>query len=134
MLLSERRGGSCRWDTPMAIFIVTASEKGGVAKTTTTLNALTGLSGLNLRVLGLDCDPQGGLTFSFGINRDNLQASLYEVLLSEVEEEKEGKQRWAMEDVILSTWIDPVSKRFIDPTERVDPEDHNSPTIVETMH
>lgn len=65
-----------------AIFITVASEKGGVAKTTTSANLLTMLSLMGFRVLGLDCDPQGGLTFSFGINRDHLKKSLYEALLS----------------------------------------------------
>jgi chromosome partitioning protein len=123
----------------MAILVVAANEKGGVAKTTTTLNLLTGLSGLTamngkkLRVLGLDCDPQGGLTFSFGINRDTLPASLYEVLLSELVEENEGKQRWKMQDVVVRTWIDPATRRFLDPTERVNPLDPNSPTVVDAL-
>ena len=122
------------------IFVVTASEKGGVAKTTTTLNALTALSGMGLRVLGLDCDPQGGLTFSFGVNRDNVRSSLYEVLLDEAMGGHKLKQKYGpdrrpvkLQEVIVQTWLDRDTKRFLDPTEHVDPGDPNSPTVVETL-
>lgn len=112
---------------PIAVTI--ASEKGGQAKTTTTANLTTMLRIMGPRVLALDCDPQGGLTFSFGINRDRLKNTLYEALLSEVRE----TQDVTLQEVILQTWYNPETKGFIDPTEHIDPNDDSSPTVVEDL-
>jgi chromosome partitioning protein len=59
-----------------------ANQKGGVAKTTTTLNLAVALSESGHDVLCIDLDPQGNLTMSQGINPDEVEASLYDVLVN----------------------------------------------------
>ncbi len=58
-----------------------ANQKGGVAKTTTTLNLAVALSESGQRVLCVDLDPQGNLTMSQGIDPDTVEKSLYHVLV-----------------------------------------------------
>ena len=58
-----------------------ANQKGGVAKTTTTLNLAVALSESGHRVLAVDLDPQGNLTMSQGIDPDTVEKSLYHVLV-----------------------------------------------------
>ncbi len=64
----------------MRIFCV-ANQKGGVGKTTTTLNLAAGLSSLGRRVLVIDLDPQGNATMGAGIDKRALELSVYDVLL-----------------------------------------------------
>ncbi len=61
--------------------IVLANQKGGVAKTTTTLNLGVALSEQGYRVLLIDLDPQGNLTMSQGLNPDTIERSMFEVLI-----------------------------------------------------
>ena len=61
--------------------IAFANQKGGVAKTTTTLNLAAAFVEEGYRVLCCDMDPQGNLTMSQGIDPDNLQKSMYDVLV-----------------------------------------------------
>jgi chromosome partitioning protein len=61
--------------------IAFANQKGGVAKTTTTLNLAVALSESGHRVLCVDLDPQGNLTMSQGIDPDMVEKSLYHVLV-----------------------------------------------------
>ena len=65
----------------MAKIFCIANQKGGVGKTTTTLNLSAGLAKIGQRVLLVDLDPQGNATMGAGINKAKLQASVYEVLL-----------------------------------------------------
>ncbi len=60
--------------------IAFANQKGGVAKTTTTLNLAVAFRETGHRVLCVDMDPQGNLTMSQGIDPDTLQESMYDVL------------------------------------------------------
>src|SRR5664280_2805971 len=62
------------------IFCV-ANQKGGVGKTTTTINLAAGLARLGRRVLLVDLDPQGNATMGSGIDKRTLEASVYDVLL-----------------------------------------------------
>ncbi|HUA11028.1 MAG TPA: ParA family protein [Solirubrobacteraceae bacterium] len=64
----------------MAKVIAFANQKGGVAKTTTTLNLAAALAEEGHRVLCVDMDPQGNLTMSQGINPDTLAKSMFDVL------------------------------------------------------
>jgi chromosome partitioning protein len=61
--------------------IAFANQKGGVAKTTTTLNLAAAFAEQGYRVLCCDMDPQGNLTMSQGIDPDNLNKSMYDVLV-----------------------------------------------------
>jgi chromosome partitioning protein len=62
--------------------IALANQKGGVAKTTTTLNLGVALSEHGLRVLLIDLDPQGNLTMSQGMNPDTIERSMFDVLVN----------------------------------------------------
>jgi len=64
--------------------IAFANQKGGVAKTTTTLNLGVALGELGNRVLLVDLDPQGNLTMSQGMNPDAIERSMFDVLVHRV--------------------------------------------------
>jgi chromosome partitioning protein len=89
---AERRGGTERSpsgserspssaDAKRADVIAFANQKGGVAKTTTTLNLAVAFAEAGHRVLAVDMDPQGNLTMSQGIDPDSLDKSMYDVLV-----------------------------------------------------
>jgi chromosome partitioning protein len=61
--------------------IAFANQKGGVAKTTTTLNLAVAFAETGHRVLAIDLDPQGNLTMSQGIDPDSVEKSMYDVLV-----------------------------------------------------
>jgi chromosome partitioning protein len=67
--------------TPKLKVIAFANQKGGVAKTTTTLNLAVAFAEEGHRVLCCDMDPQGNLTMSQGIDPDTLTMSMYDVLV-----------------------------------------------------
>jgi chromosome partitioning protein len=64
--------------------IAFANQKGGVAKTTTTLNLAVAFAESGHRVLCVDLDPQGNLTMSQGIDPDKVEKSLYDVLVHDM--------------------------------------------------
>jgi chromosome partitioning protein len=64
--------------------IAFANQKGGVAKTTTTLNLAVAFAESGYRVLCIDLDPQGNLTMSQGIDPDKVENSLYDVLVNDM--------------------------------------------------
>ena len=68
----------------MANVIVLANQKGGVAKTTTTLNLGVALHEKGHRVLVIDLDPQGNLTMSQGMNPDAIDRSMFDVLVHRI--------------------------------------------------
>jgi chromosome partitioning protein len=61
--------------------IALANQKGGVAKTTTTLNLGVAFAERGLDVLCIDLDPQGNLTMSQGLNPDSIERSMFDVLV-----------------------------------------------------
>ena len=65
----------------LARVIAFANQKGGVAKTTTTLNLAVAFKEQGLRVLVVDLDPQGNLTMSQGMNPDAIERSMFDVLV-----------------------------------------------------
>jgi len=76
--------------------IAFANQKGGVAKTTTTLNLAVAFAERGLRVLAVDLDPQGNLTMSQGMNPDTIERSMFDVLV----------HRLPITEVVVSTEID----------------------------
>jgi chromosome partitioning protein len=70
--------------TGQAKVIAFANQKGGVAKTTTTLNLAAAFGEEGHRVLCVDMDPQGNLTMSQGIDPDTLEQSMYDVLVHDL--------------------------------------------------
>src|SRR6266540_3099954 len=65
----------------LARVIAFANQKGGVAKTTTTLNLGVALAEKGQKVLAVDLDPQGNLTMSQGWNPDEIERSMFDVLV-----------------------------------------------------
>jgi chromosome partitioning protein len=61
--------------------IALANQKGGVAKTTSTLNLAVAFAEEGNKVLAIDLDPQGNLTMSQGLNPDTIERSMYDVLV-----------------------------------------------------
>jgi chromosome partitioning protein len=76
--------------------IALANQKGGVAKTTTTLNLAVALKEKGKRVLIVDLDPQGNLTMSQGMNPDEISKSMFDVLV----------HRIPIQDVIVTAEVD----------------------------
>ncbi len=70
--------------TPKAKVYAFTNQKGGVAKTTTTLNLAAAFAERGFRVLCVDLDPQANLTMSQGIDPDSLESSMYDVLVHQV--------------------------------------------------
>ena len=81
---------------PNTKVIALENQKGGVAKTTTTLNLAAAFAETGHRVLCVDMDPQSNLTMSQGIDPDSLAASMYDVLVN----------RTPLEEVIVSREVD----------------------------
>jgi chromosome partitioning protein len=69
---------------PLPRCLAVANQKGGVGKTTTTVNLGASLAELGYRVLVVDLDPQGNATTGLGVNGRNLDASVYDVILHDV--------------------------------------------------
>ena len=68
-------------NVPMARIFCIANQKGGVGKTTTTVNLAAGHSQIGKRVLLVDLDPQGNATTGSGVDKRGLELSVYDVLL-----------------------------------------------------
>jgi chromosome partitioning protein len=65
----------------MARIFCVANQKGGVGKTTTTVNLAAGLAQIGQRVLVVDLDPQGNATMGSGVDKRTLELTVYDVLL-----------------------------------------------------
>ena len=69
----------------MSRTIAIAMQKGGVGKTTTTINLAAGLAALGYRVLAIDLDPQGNLTQHAGFDPESVSPTMYHILKAELE-------------------------------------------------
>lgn len=67
----------------MSRTIVIANQKGGVGKTTTSINLSASLAELGQKVLVIDMDPQGNTTSGLGVEKDEVENTVYELLLGE---------------------------------------------------
>ncbi|MCD8014634.1 MAG: AAA family ATPase [Lachnospiraceae bacterium] len=67
----------------MGRIIVVANQKGGVGKTTTTINLSAAIAETGKKVLVVDMDPQGNTTSGLGIDKENVENTVYELLLGE---------------------------------------------------
>lgn len=72
----------------MGRIIAVANQKGGVGKTTTSINLSSCLASLGKKVLAIDMDPQGNMTSGLGIDKNEVEYTIYELILGEVEVEK----------------------------------------------
>lgn len=87
----------------MSRIIAIANQKGGVGKTTTTLNLGAALQEKDTQVLLIDLDPQGSLTMSLGIDPESLDRTIYTALQATIDEQKTP----TLADVIVSTRAGP---------------------------
>jgi chromosome partitioning protein len=85
-----------RGEAGLGQVIALANQKGGVAKTTTTLNLGVALAERGKRVLAVDLDPQSNLTMSQGIDPDDLERSMFDVLV----------HKTPIEDIIVQREVD----------------------------
>ena len=79
--------------------IAIANQKGGVGKTTTSINLSASLATKGKKVLVIDTDPQGNTTSGFGVEKNDLENTVYELMLSEC----------SIKECILNDVIDGVS-------------------------
>ena len=89
---------------PVTRYISISNQKGGVGKTTTTINLATALAAVGKKVLVVDLDPQGNASTGLGIDRADRVNGTYEVLFGEC-----GVDDAAAESKVPGLWVIPAS-------------------------
>lgn len=69
----------------MGRIIAVANQKGGVGKTTTAINLASCLAAKGKKVLAVDMDPQGNMTSGLSVDKDNVEFTVYDILIGEAE-------------------------------------------------
>ena len=69
----------------MGRIIAVANQKGGVGKTTTSINLSSCLAALGKKVLSIDMDPQGNMSSGLGIDKNEVEYTIYDMILGEVD-------------------------------------------------
>lgn len=100
-----------------------ANQKGGMTKTTTTVNLATMLTLLGCKVMVVDCAPEAHTTFTFGYTPGSMRSTLFDVL--------EGSA--PLKSVVLPTYCNPHTHAFFDPQERSSPDDPMAETLLEEL-
>ena len=83
----------------MSRVIGIANQKGGVGKTTTAINLSACLAEKGKKVLMIDLDPQGNATSGFGLERDKIENTVYELLISDDLTIKDCLQKDVLENI-----------------------------------
>jgi len=88
--------------------MVVANQKGGVAKTTTAVNLAASLGDFGKRVLLVDLDPQANATSGIGINKEEVQKSVYDAIIG-----KEPIQSIIVETPTKGVWLAPANLALV---------------------
>ena len=88
----------------MGRVIAVANQKGGVGKTTTAINLSACLAEKGQKVLAIDMDPQGNMTSGLGIDKDEVEKNIYDLMIGQVGvEEVLQKEVWMIKNLLSET-------------------------------
>lgn len=91
----------------MSKIIAIANQKGGVGKTTTTINLSAALANAGKKVLVIDTDPQGNTTSGLGVEKNDIENTIYELMLGEC-----SVHECILKDVIKNVSLIPANVNF----------------------